>query len=128
MWYGGSDTILNDNLHLGFFVRIFLKKYAHIPCMQPQGCEALPSHFVSNFAMSSKVDMPTSATDLNETLIFLWYVIRCHSKKGYQKDMCLKNELHVQNMLSRSNLNSQPNWWDLYRHLVKSKIFILIKC
>ena len=49
--------------------------------------------------MSSKVDMPTSATNLNETLLFLWYVIRCHSKKGYQKDMCFKNELHVQNML-----------------------------
>ena len=47
-----------------------------------------------------KVDMPNSVTYCNETPIIKWYVVKCGSKNGYQKDMSLKDiELYAQNLL-----------------------------
>ena len=43
--------------------------------------------------------------DLNLTHVFEWYVVRCDSKNGYQKDMFLnKIGLRVQIMLTSPNL------------------------
>ena len=36
------------------------------------------------------IDMHNSVTHLNRTLIFEWHVLWCGFKKGYEKDMCLK--------------------------------------
>ena len=45
--------------------------------------------------------MPNQANDVNKTPVFEWYVVRCGSMNGYQKDTCLKEiELCAQNMLS----------------------------
>ena len=50
--------------------------------------------------LGAKVDEPNLITYLNWTPIFEWCVVRCGSKNGYQKDMCLKEiGLHAQNMI-----------------------------
>ena len=48
-----------------------------------------------------KVDIPNSITYFDWTPLFEWYVVRCSSKNGDQKDMCLKEiGLHAQNMIT----------------------------
>ena len=48
-----------------------------------------------------KVDVPNSVAELNQTSISGWYLVRCSSKNGYQKDMCLKGiGLCAQNMIT----------------------------
>ena len=43
----------------------------------------------------------TFHTNIILTLIFEWYVIKCGSKNGHQKDTCLKEiGLSAQNMLT----------------------------
>ena len=43
--------------------------------------------------------MPNPTTSLNRTPTFGWYVVRCGSKNGYQKDTCLQGiGLRVQNV------------------------------
>ena len=45
------------------------------------------------------VDVPNSDTYLNQTSIFEWYVVRCVSKYGYQKDVSSKEiGVRAQNM------------------------------
>ena len=57
-------------------------------------CEDCISHY-------PKVDMPNLVAELNQTPISEWYVVRCGSKSGYQKDMCLKGiRLRSQNMIT----------------------------
>ena len=44
--------------------------------------------------------MRNSVTYWKQTPIFKWYVVKCGSKNGYQKDMSLKDiELFAQNLL-----------------------------
>ena len=48
----------------------------------------------------TKVDVPNSSIAIIWTLVFEWYMVRCRSKNGHQKDMCLVEvELRAQNML-----------------------------
>jgi len=41
-----------------------------------------------------------------------WYMVRCNSKNGYQKDMCIEIELHAQhtitNLCSIANIIGGP--------------------
>ena len=47
---------------------------------------------------------PYLVTHLNHTPIFEWCVVRCESKIGYQKDICLKEiQLHAHNLLAILN-------------------------
>ena len=47
-----------------------------------------------------KANVPNLVTCLNKTPLFEWYMVRCGSKNGYQKDTCLKETgLHVQSMI-----------------------------
>ena len=49
---------------------------------------------------SCEVDVPKLALTLIGHLYFEWYVVRCGSKNGYEKDMCLKEtRLRIQNMI-----------------------------
>ena len=49
----------------------------------------------------TKVDVPRSATSINRTHLFELFVVRCGSKNGHQKNMCLKDiGLHAPNMLT----------------------------
>ena len=44
--------------------------------------------------------MPKSVTCSHRAPIFEWYLVRCCSKNGYIKDVCLKEiGLHAQNMI-----------------------------
>jgi hypothetical protein len=40
-----------------------------------------------------KVDVPNSNTTIIEIPLFEWYVIRCGSKNGHQKDLCFEEEI-----------------------------------
>ena len=55
-----------------------------------------------------KVDVPNSVTYLNRTPIFEWYVDKCGSKNGYQKNMCLQK--YWLSCSKYDNQNSQHNW------------------
>ena len=45
--------------------------------------------------------MPNSATYLNRTHIFEWYMVRCGFKNRYQKDICLEViGIPAQNMIT----------------------------
>ena len=53
----------------------------------------------------NRVDMPKSNAIITSKPIFEWYVVRCGSKNGHQKDICLKEiRLRVQNMPIALNL------------------------
>ena len=41
----------------------------------------------------AKVDVPDLVTSLNQTSILEWYVARCDSKDGYQKDIMQFKEI-----------------------------------
>ena len=38
----------------------------------------------------TKVDVPNVDTYLNRTHVFEWYMAKCVSKNGYEKDTCLR--------------------------------------
>ena len=48
------------------------------------------------------VDVPKLNTIIFWTPILEWHVVKCGSKNGHQRDMCLKEiqALHAQNMLT----------------------------
>ena len=63
--------------------------------------------------MVTKVDVLKSNKVLIWTPVFEWYVARCRSKNGHQKDMRIKEiGLRAQNMptILGSRLNRQHNW------------------
>ena len=75
---------------------------------------------------SPKVDVSNMVNCFDWTPIFEWYVVRCDSKNGYQKDvikrycvMCSKYDKH-------SRFNNHHNWRDLYDHLMSTRILTLI--
>ena len=71
--------------------------------------------------------MPILVTDLNWTPIFEWCVVKCGSKNGFQKDMCLKEiELRAQNMLPVLESVVNIIEGDMYDHLTSTKIFMIM--
>ena len=54
--------------------------------------------------------MPNSVTYLNRTPGCKWYMGRCGSQNGYQKDMCLNEMgLHAPNMITILNSTTNIN-------------------
>ena len=67
----------------------------------------------------SKIDMPDLANDHNRIIIFVWYVVKCGSKYGRQKDMRVKESgLHVQNMTTILSSIVNTIGRDLYDQLM----------
>ena len=72
----------------------------------------VPLSFSSMFTPS--IDVPNSITYLNQTPIFEWYVVRCGTKNGYQKDVFERVRLGAQNLItilgSQINIIRGPVW------------------
>ena len=66
------------------------------------------AHTKGNQTYIYRVGVANSVTSLNWTPLFEWYVIRCGSNTGYQKDKCIKEtEVRAPNILTiiRSTMN-----------------------
>ena len=82
------------------------------PFLRPRASPWIPTWLVENFQLArilhyawvnhnGKVGNPNSITILNQKPILEWYVVRCGSNKGYQKDMWLKEiGLHAQSIIT----------------------------
>ena len=65
-----------------------------------------------------KVGMHDSITYLDQTLIWLWHVIRRDSKNKHQKDTCVKIEWTICSEYdNHSRLGNRQNWGGVYDHL-----------
>ena len=63
--------------------------------------------------LHSIVDMPNSVIDLSQTPIFEWYVVRCDSKNGYQKNIFKRKWTLCSKMIS-----TKINSWNIIRGYV----------
>ena len=70
--------------------------------------------------------MPRLVTYLNQTPIFERYVVRCGSKKGYQKGMLKRDWTTCSRYDNHSTLKSQHKWGDLHDHVISMRIFTSI--
>ena len=77
--------------------------------------------------MRYKIDNSYLVTFLCQTPIFEWYVGRCGSKNGYQKDVCSKEiELHAQNMIIVLDWIVNTIREDLDDHVMSTRISTFI--
>ena len=67
-------------------------------------------HLISLWDFIQKIGLPNSVTYLNRTHDFKWYALRCGSKNGCQKEICLnKIGLVCSKLDVHSKFNSQRN-------------------
>ena len=75
--------------------------------------------------------MPNSVSDLNQTPIFEWYVVKIGSKNGYQNEACFREtRWHVENMITSlgsivNRIGEGGGGRDVYDHLMSRRIFTL---
>ena len=60
--------------------------------------------------MSSKVSGPNLVTQLNQTPMLEWFVIRCGFMNGHPKTMCLRDWTTGSKYVNCSWLKIQHNW------------------
>ena len=79
-------------------------------------CDILSICTVSYNIFTHKVDGPYLVHYFTHTLVFNWWVVRCTSNNGHNKDICLKKiGLHIQNPVNdpRSLVNTTCGRRDL---------------
>ena len=114
-----SSCVTRPTLYITLFWFGFILFWMHYIASWTLGC--LWVKF-----MSGKVVVPTSNTTIIWTPIVEWYVVRCVSKNGQQKERCV-NEigLHAQNMLIILGLIVNMIKGDPYNHLMNTQIITL---
>ena len=62
------------------------------------------------------------------TLVFERYVLKCGSKNGHQKDLCLKEteQVHAQNLMLILGSTINIDWGDLHDRSMRKRMFTLI--
>ena len=104
----------NANLHKQ---RIFAQDVALHNRARYLTSSSLTTHYTYNIGtycnrLSKKLgkNVPNSVTYLNRTPRCQWYMGRCGSQNGYQKDMCLNEMgLHAPNMITILNSTTNIN-------------------
>ena len=85
----------------------------------------LKAVYLMHVRYSGNVDVPKSSTTIIWTLVVEWYMVRCGSKNGHQKDMGLE-EIVCSKYTNYSRFYSQCNWEDLHDHFMSTRTFTSI--
>ena len=116
---------------VAFTFTLHLKVHDHtkvdfkFPCYGLQMSFEGPSQFHGHCKVAiNMVDVSISVIDPNQTPTFEWYVIRCGSKDGYQKDMFKRDWTTCSKYDSHSRPKGQHDWEDLYDHLMNMRNFV----
>ena len=99
--------------HLGMWEHTRLVSRTIITCDDgyPVARHDIQGNSCVTLATWGRVHTSDSNTTVMWTLVFEWYVVKCRSKNGHQKDMCVeKIGPHAGNMLNHSRLDGQCDW------------------